>query len=51
MEIIRTVFVTIEVDTNKQTRRVKLALDDEESLAEFKQRIDEKLDELTGVAS
>jgi hypothetical protein len=48
-EIIRTVAVVIEVDTNKQTRSRKLVLDDDETLAEFKQRIDETVNQLVGV--
>lgn len=49
-EHIREVTVTIEVDTNKQTRKTKLRLKDDETLEAFGERVAEKLSELTEVA-
>ncbi len=49
-ERIREIVVTIEVDTNKQTRKAKLRLEDDETLEAFRERVAEKLSDLTEVA-
>jgi len=46
-ERIRTVTVTIEVDTNKQTRKRQIVIQEEETYEEFEQRVVETIQELT----
>jgi len=46
-ESIREVAVTIEVDTNKQTKKAELHLAEDEGLKEFGKRVAQKLSELT----
>jgi hypothetical protein len=48
-EFIREVVVTIEVDTNKQTYRAKLVLQEDETLETFEKRVTQKLSRLTEV--
>jgi hypothetical protein len=48
-EHIREIAVVIEVDTNKQTKKAKLRLDDDETLEAFRERVAEKLADLTEV--
>jgi len=47
---IRSVEVTIEVDTNKSTQREHLVMSGEEALEEFNERVLETLRELTEVS-
>jgi hypothetical protein len=49
-EHIREVIVTIEVATNKQTKKADLRLRDAESFVEFQERVAQKISELTDVA-
>jgi hypothetical protein len=48
-EHIREIAVVIEVDTNKQTKKAKLRLDDDETLEAFRERVAEKLADLTEI--
>lgn len=45
MERLRSIEVTVSVDTNKDTREATLRLDENESIAEFLQRVEQALRE------
>jgi hypothetical protein len=49
-EIVRTVQVTLRVDTNKQTYERQIAWQLEETLEDFQQRLVETLKQLTEVS-
>lgn len=39
-ERLRSIDVKIEIDTNKETRRVELSMDEDESVGEFVERVE-----------